>query len=166
MSDSEIKAVADSVACTNYLWAVGELPFYLYAAAKPDASLDDVERLLIARGQGLVADEPSYATAMQVQMLARQLSQQASRLVWDQAQSAVRMAAKQMGVDGRRVLSIALCQFALNWGMADRLLGPEPTRSTSELSSLTDEKLRNLLAHHLAADKRFVTRLMPDRVSR
>ena len=76
MTDPQITAVANSVFCSNHLWSVGELPFFVYAAAKADASLQEVERVLTTRVQQIATSTPDDAL-MQMRMMTVQLSQQA-----------------------------------------------------------------------------------------
>ncbi len=157
-TDSEIGKVADSVFCSNFQWGVGEMPLFIYAAAKPEAALKEVEDAVARRAQQIFTDLPDYAP-MQMRMAAAQLSQQASILDWASVQTMARLVARQRGGNLRSGTAMVLGQSAINWGVADRLLGPKPSESVSQLSSLTGAKLRRLVARCLDPSRQFVTLL-------
>ena len=165
INDPEINAVASTVTCTNHLWSVGELPFYVYATAKPEASLEDVERALARWMRSITVERPANGVVVQMRMMADQLSQQISALTWSYVENAAKMVARQRGGDEKFGLGMVLGQSAINWAVADRLIGPDPATSMSGLSSLTADKLHDLIVRYLDPDKQIVCLLMPAAVA-
>ena len=165
MNDPEISAVASSVTCTNHLWSVGELPFYVYATAKPEASVDDVERALARWLRSITVERPANSVVVQMRMMADQLSQQISALTWSYVENAAKMVARQRGGDEKFGLGMVLGQSAINWAVADRLIGPDPASSNTDLSSLTADELHDLIMRYLDPDKQIVCLLMPTAVA-
>jgi len=83
-TDAEILAAAEMVDCTNHLWAVGELPFYIYATVNGGSSPEAVEKILRNRAEALAGERPSETVLTQMRMRATQLSAPTQRLTTEQ----------------------------------------------------------------------------------
>ena len=82
-------------------------------------------------------------------------------LDWARVQQMAKLVSQHTGRDQQSAIGMALGQSALNWGVADRLLGPKPGDVTTQLSSLTADKLHDLMTLCMDPAKQFVTVLVP-----
>ena len=137
----------------------------LYATAKPEASLQDVERALARWMRRITVERPANGVVVQMRMMANQLPQQISALTWSYVENAAKMVARQRGGDEKFGLGMVLGQSAINWAVADRLIGSDPAFSMSGLSSLTADELHDLIVRDLDPDKQIVCLLMPAAVA-
>jgi len=159
--DPAIAAVTDHVSCSNQMWNVGELPFYVYATASAGSSIEDVERALSAGLTAFIDEKPSSMVTQQIRAGAQQLAQQNDMLSWSYVKQSAAMIARQRGMDDASSQRMVLGQAAINWSVAHFLLGPKPEDVTDSLGSLTSAALHRVIQDHLSAENRFVTRLMP-----
>ena len=160
IQDAEISAVADLTICTNYTWKVDPLPFFVYAAAKRGASLEQVERVLKTRL--LAISHATKSAARQIPRLAGQLQQQAASLNKRIVEMQARQLKNMQGMDESRAAGMVITQSALNWGMVDRLLGPNPQECISELKSMAGPKLEKLIDDTLDEGRMLVTYVLPE----
>ncbi len=160
-NDADIAAVTDSLSCTTQMWNVGELPFYIYATAKPDASLDDVERVLNDSIERFTAKKPPAMVVQQIRGMANQLARQTDMLTWDYVKQSAAMVARQRGGDELLAQRMVLGQAAINWGVAHFLLGTNADRVARSVAATTADKLHALTRRYLRPKTRFITHLVP-----
>ncbi len=160
-SDAAIAAVTDSVSCSTQMWNVGELPFYVYATAKPGGSLEDVERVLVESIDRFSQEKPSAMVVQQIRGMAKQLARQTDMLTWDYVQKSTAMVARQRGGDETLAEGMVLGQAAINWGVGHFLLGTNADRVAKSVGNLTADKLHGLTRRYLRPKVRFITRLVP-----
>ena len=159
--DAAVAALTDSVSCTNQMWNVGELPFYVYATASEDASLEEVERVLNEHIESFVKEKPSVMVVQQIRGAANQLARQTDMLNWNYIKNSAAMVARQRGGDELLGQRMVLGQAAINWGVAHFLLGSSPQRIAKSVAALTADRLHRMVRRRLAPKKRFVTLLLP-----
>ncbi len=159
-ADAEVMGRASAIMTSSHMWSVGDLPFFVYAAAKPEVDVEELERLLIARidaaANGGAASPASLAAYVQ------QLEATTQRLNPTMVEQSVRMLKERAG-DESRARTMVLGQGAINWGVADRLLGDDPRATVQAIESIRAERLSQVLRDNLAAERRIVTRLLPDK---
>ena len=127
-TDPQIKKVAHLAFCTGMTWPTDPLPFFVYAAAKDGQSLKAVERVLKTRFKAIAA--AGKAQAAQLPLLITQLQMQSTALNRQTVEQQSRMLQNLRGMDKKRATGMVVGQAALNWGMVDDLLGPQPDKST------------------------------------
>lgn len=160
-ADPQLQPLADAVLVPNHMWSVGELPFFVYVAVKPGAELEKVQALLTERISKLAESGGAVPPANLV-MYARQLSATTNTLNEPAARQAARAVAQQTGRDEKQALAMVLGQGAINWGIADRFLGPDPAAIVTELQALTAERLAEILRESLSEERMIVSFLMAE----
>ena len=158
-SDAELGSMADAIYTPNHMWPVGELPFFIYAAAKPQADLEKLEALLTARVAALAEGGGAVQPAMLV-MFARQLSAVTQTLSEPAVRQAAGAVAKQTGRDEKQALALVMGQGAINWGVADRFLGDNPAEMVAQIEALTADRLAEIVRANLSEERRIVTYLV------
>jgi len=160
MSDKEIRGAADAVFCTNQSWSVGTLPFFVYATAKPNASMPALQRLLAARLQSVVARKPSKAEITGLRLMAAQFAR-VPELNWDTIRRQGEAAASQLGRDPDDAAGLVMGNMAIQLGVRELLLGSDSVHVAKTLRAVTADDLHRLLRRTLDPSRRFVTILMP-----
>ncbi len=158
-TDPQIKQVANLAFCTNMTWPADPLPFFVYAAAKEDQSLEDVERVLKARFQAIASDGKAQAT--QLPLLIAQLQSQATGLNRQLIDQQSKMLQRLRNMDKGRATGMVVTQAALNWGMMDDLLGPQPDETTAQIKAMVGTRLSDLIDETLDEKKMIVTLVVP-----
>jgi predicted Zn-dependent peptidase len=160
MTDQEIRGAADAVFCTNQMWSVGTLPFFVYATAKPNVGLPQLQRLLAARLQGIAAQQPTNAELTQLRLMAAQFTQDPA-LSGDAVRQQAQSLASQLGQDPKQATGMVLGNVAIQLGVRELLLGGDTAGQAQRLQSLTADDLHRLLQRALAPSRQFVTLLVP-----
>ena len=160
-ADAEVAALADAVYTPNHMWPVGELPFFIYAAAKPGADLEKLEALLTDRIAKLVESGGGIQPAM-LTMFIRQLSSSRQMLNEPAVRQAAKSVAGQTGRDEKQAMAMVLGQGAINWGAANRFLGEDPAALAAQLEALTPERASQIRRQNLGAERMIVTRLVSE----
>lgn len=160
MTDGEIQRAADAVLCSNPMWSVGVLPFFIYATAKPQVSLSQLQRLLTTRLQRIVAQKPSEVEMAQVRMMITEFTQEPP-LSWDVLRQQARQLAAQMGLDAQQAKTMVLGNLAIQLGIRELLLGADASQKVPVLQALAADDLHRLLKQMMDPSKQFVTVLEP-----
>jgi predicted Zn-dependent peptidase len=163
-SDPQIKQVANLAFCTNTTWPADPLPFFVYAAAKEgqsreDQSLEELERVLKTRFQAIVSGGKAQAT--QLPLLIGQLQSQATGLNRQMIDQQAKMLQRWRNMDKGRATGMVVTQAALNWGMMDDLLGPQPDETAARIEAMGGAELSELIDETLDEKKMIVTYVVP-----
>jgi predicted Zn-dependent peptidase len=158
-NDDSLKSMAEMVLVTSAVWGVGELPFFVYATAKPQKPLDQVQRSLSKRLQQVLAEplEPRLAVMRQV---AEQLARAGDDTTTDHVRLLANTMAKQLGIPREKAIQMVLGQTALNLGIAHRLLGSAPKTRLAAVHRFTTDNLKALVAQTLDASGTRVIRVV------
>lgn len=161
MNDADIRAATDSVSCTNQLWFVDTLPFFVYATAKPGTKIDELERVLHTRLDAVLAEKPGGLQTRQLGMFARRLADSAQGPGRSEIQQAVKML-EARGRDATSARRLALGQSALNLAAAFRLVGMDASKTAAQIESLSADELHRMIKKGLDPKRRFITTLQPE----
>jgi predicted Zn-dependent peptidase len=160
MTDREIQGAADSVFCTNQLWGVGTLPFFVYATAKPDVNPLQLQRLLMARLQSITSAKPGNTEMTQLRFMAAEFARP-PELKWDAIRQQAQALAAQLNQDPRQATGMMLGNIAIQLGVRELLLGSVPAPQVQALQSMTADDLHGVIKRTLDPSKQFVTTLVP-----
>lgn len=160
MADRQVQAAVSSVFCTNQLWGVGTLPFFVYATTKPNTDLQQLQSLLSESLQSIVAAKPGDAEVAQLRLMAGQLGQ-VSGLTWEAVRQQAQSLATQMGQDPQQATGMVMGNVAIQLGAQELSLGADSARKVEALKALTAEDLSRLLRRTLDPARQFVTLLAP-----
>jgi predicted Zn-dependent peptidase len=160
MTDTQVQAAADVVFCTNPTWGVGTLPFFVYATAKANVSVDQLQRLLAARLQSITVAKPGWAEMMQFRAMASQFTQPPD-LNEDFIRQQGQAVASQLGRDPEDAAGIVMGNIAIQVGVRELLLGSDSARVAKTLQAVPADDLHRLLRRTLDPSRGFVTVLMP-----
>ncbi|MCH8253084.1 MAG: insulinase family protein [Planctomycetes bacterium] len=160
MTDDEIKAVADSTFCSNHLWGVDRLPFFVYATAKKDVTSDQLAAVLVKRIQLIASETPSRMMIAQIRMLCNQLVTSSGEVDWNALRRMVTMVEAQ-GMDTDRATRIAIGQTALNCGITYLLFGADPAAMGKRIQATSADDLHRIIKATVQSDKQHITMLLP-----
>ncbi len=160
MNDAQIKKSAAMVCTSNQTWSVGVLPFFVYAAAKPGADLDELERAVAGRFERIVAAKPTPAETMQIRMMANALAQPPV-LTREAVRQQAGILAPRVGVDPGKAEGMILGNCAIQAGLRELMLGADGARCVRRIQQLDADKLHRVLARHLDTKGRFITVVTP-----
>jgi hypothetical protein len=160
MTDTEVQGAADAIFCTNPTWGVGTLPFFVYATAKANVSVDQLQRLLAARLQSITVAKPGWAEMMRFRAMASQFAQ-GPALDWDVIRQQGQAVASQLGRDPEEAAGLVMGNMAIQLGLRELLLGTASAQDAKTLQAVTADDLHRLLRRTLDPSRAFVTILMP-----
>jgi predicted Zn-dependent peptidase len=160
MTDPDIQAAAESVFCSNPIWNVGTLPFFIYATARPGTNVADLKDLLASRLQTMRSQKPAGLELMQLKLMANQFNQPPVA-DWNAVTQQSKMLASQFGADPEKAVGMVLGNIALQSGVRESLLGPEPEDCARKLQQLTADDLHRIVQRNLDPSGQFVTTLTP-----
>jgi len=160
MTDTEVQGAADAIFCTNQAWTVGTLPFFVYATAKTNVSVEQLHRLLAARLQTIITRGPGEPEMTQLRFMAVQFAQEPV-LNWDVIRQQGQAVASQLGRDPEEAAGLVMGNMAIQLGLREVLLGSDSARVTKALQAVTADDLHRLLRRTLDPSRGFVTVLMP-----
>jgi hypothetical protein len=159
MRDEKLQADCAGVECSNHLFSVGVLPFYVAAIPKPGVDLQRLERTLIDRVQSVLSRPPDAAEVGMLQSVAAS-DAQPSPITPDSLRQMAQMFQARMGMDARRAPGAALVQSSIDATRRERLLGPNVNDRLRAIQALTPATLHALLRRTSAPLRRFVTHLI------
>jgi predicted Zn-dependent peptidase len=159
-SDPRIRAAVEVVHGSDHLYAVGELPFFVYALLRPDADLDEVEELMLARIDAWLEEGPTRGLRLQIPLKATAWADRAQAR-WLVVADNIQFSAKQLRKDPSLIAPQVLGQQALERAVLELRLGPDPRTMIPGQTELTQEGLAELIRATLTEERRFVTRLVP-----
>lgn len=155
-TDTALKKSTEMVMSSSVQWAVGEIPFFVYAAAKPGVPLDQVESELKAVATRFLV---SPASLNQIQASApfilRQL-QSCSGANFDQT---VQKLAKLQKADRDRAVSMALAHSAIEQFLLRKLNPDADDAGLADLKQLKSSQLTSLMERSLKPANQRVIRL-------
>jgi predicted Zn-dependent peptidase len=160
VSDVKVQALTDAVFCTNASWGVGRLPFFVYATAKANVSIEQVRELLAARLRAMTAAKPGEAEMFQLRLMASQFTQE-PMLDWNMIRRQGDAAASQLGRDPKEAAALVMGNMALQLGMREMLLGADAARAAKAVQTLSADDFHSLLRRTIDPSKGFVTVLAP-----
>ena len=160
MTDTKVQGAADAVFCTNQAWTVGTLPFFVYATAKTNVSVEQLHRLLAARLQTIITRGPGEPEMTQLRFMAVRFAQEPV-LTWDVIRQQGEAAASELGRDPEEAASLVMANMAIQVGMRELLLGTDSAHVAKTLQAVTADDLHRLLRRTLDPSRGFVTVLMP-----
>lgn len=160
MTDTRVQGAADAVFCTNMTWGVGTLPFFVYATAKANVSVEQLQRRLAARLQSITVAKPGWAEMMQFRSMASQFTQ-APVLNEDVIRQQGQAVASQLGQDPEEAAGLVMGNMAIQVGMRELLLGTDSAQVAKALRAVTADDLHRLLRRTLDPSTGFVTVLIP-----
>ena len=160
IADNQTQGLADLVFCTNPTWGVGLLPFFVYATAKPNVSVQRLQGWLNACLQSMTVAKPGWGEMMQFRSMASQFTQ-APVLNKDVIRQQGQAVASQLGRDPEEAAGLVMGNTAIQLGMRELLLGSDSARVTKALQAVTADDLHRLLRRTLNPSRGFVTILIP-----
>lgn len=160
MTDGEIKAVAESTFCSNHLWSVDRLPFFVYATAKKDVGTDQLAAVLVKRIQFIASETPSPLTILPIRSVCYQLVVSSGQVDWNALRKMVTMVQAQ-GMDTERATRIAIGQTALNCGITYLLFGADPAAMGKRIQATSADELHRIIKATVRSDKQHITTLLP-----
>jgi len=160
MTDTEVQGAADAIFCTNQAWTVGTLPFFVYATAKTNVSVEQLHRLLAARLQTIITRGPGEPEMTQLRFMAVQFAQEPV-LNWDVIRQHGQAIASQLGRNPDEAAGLVMGNMAIQLGLRELLLGSDSARVAKTLQAVTADDLHRLLRRTLDPSRGFVTVLMP-----
>ena len=160
MTDTKVQGAADAIFCTNTTWGVGTLPFFVYAAAKPKVTVQQLQGALEAGLQSMTAAKPGRAEMTQFRLIASQFAQEPV-LNWDVIRQQGQAVASQLGRDPEEAAGLVMGNMAIQLGLRELLLGSDSARVAKTLQAVAADDLHRLLRRTLDPSRGFVTVLMP-----
>ena len=152
-SDPELMSKCDHVSCSNNIWAVGDIPLFVYATVRNAGDVETVETLLAVRFKRLLHDCCNKA-ALQIGPF---LAQTQRDMTWVQMQEAAPILMKQ-GRSNAAAIQLCLMQDALNRVLRKNLLGLERSEVTQPL---TAKQMGELVDRVVTIDSQRVVRILP-----
>jgi hypothetical protein len=156
-ADRDIQSKVNIVFCSNNSWPVGDVPLFIYAAAKEGQSLDELHDLLLKgfetelRAMG----KKSNFLGMMVQQFEHQLKSD-----WKLMQNSASMI-ERMGRDEKTALRLALGQDALNRLMIRRLTGPNSESILRQIKTIKPEQVEKIIQDTLTESNRRAVYVVP-----
>ena len=160
MTDAEVQKLADAVFCTNQSWSAGTLPFFVYATAKANAGVEQLQRLLAARLQSTAAAKLGWAEMRQFRSMASQFAQE-PELNWSAVRQQGKAVASQLGRNPEDAAGLVMGNVALQMGLRELLVGTDSAQVAKALQAVTADDLHRLLGRTLDPSRGFVTVLIP-----
>ena len=159
MTDKSLLEKTEMVMCSNNMWMVGDLPLFVYAMAKPDQDLNEVEKQI----KSTFAAEMKAAASEKAQMInsfAVQFDFQRKPTAWARMQQSSKML-QNMGHDENRSLQMVLAQDALQRCNLHRLLGPEPEKMIAAIKRVNSDKLVRIVNNTVTDENCHVVHIVP-----
>jgi predicted Zn-dependent peptidase len=145
--------------CTNTAWSAGELPFFLYASAKPGVELSALQQEMLKQLNAAIATPLTASEMAQFQMMVNEIE---ASLNPDGAAIQVRIQQmKSMAGNETRAADMVLGNLAIQVGMYELLFGNQRQATLNYMSRLKPEELHNLIKRTLNPAKRSIVRLVP-----
>ena len=152
-SDPKLKSKCDQLSCSNNIWAVGDIPLFVYATVRNEGDVELVETLLADRFKRLLHDSCKDA-ALQIGPF---IAQAQRDMTWVQMQEATPILMKQ-GRSKTAAIQLCLMQDALNRVLSKNLLGLDRNEVTQ---ALTSKQLSELVDRVVTVESQRVVRILP-----
>ena len=106
------------------------------------------------------SQKPTALEVMQLKLMANQFTQSPVP-DWNTITEQSEMFAPQLGADSKKAVGMILGNIALQSGVRESLLGPQPQDSARKLQQLTPDDLHSIIQRSLDPSRQFVTILTP-----
>jgi len=159
LANKDLKAKCSMVMVSNNLWTVGDLPFFIYALAKPGESLDDIEALLTQYVKDNLSAQVKNGPRMG-KMFAAQFAMQSQPGAWQRMQQMAKFM-KNNGRNEAQAIRLSLLQDALNSANQRRLLGMDPQKTAKQLEALSKDDFQKTVDQCLTESHRRVVKIVP-----
>jgi len=162
MSDEKIAKIADFVTCSDPVWTLNSMPFFIYAVPKPAVSIDDLRKALESRLLEMLSQPQTKDDLAQVIAIARQIGK-----VPVPAREVIADAAKQIYplMDAKQGEAMVMGQVALEFGFEELIARGDPNY-LSIPSGTTPDAVLARLREMLDPSREFITVLTPMQVSK
>ena len=159
LRDKDLKAKCSMIMVSNNLWTVGDLPFFIYAMAKPGESLDDIESMLT---QYVNDNLPAQVNngPMMGKMFAAEFAMQSQPGAWQRMQEMSKFM-KKAGRSESQAIQLSLLQDALNSANQRRLLGIDPEKTVEKLKALSKDDFQQTADECFTEEHRRVVKIVP-----
>lgn len=155
-SDAEVQAVAQLVTTSSFTWAVGDMPFFVYATLNDGVSTEQAVAVLTARIDQVLSDFALEANPAPIVNTARDFANLESMTT----EVAVRQAAfltREQRLSDEEALEFILIRHSLNLGLRELLFGDPASGLLQQALDLTSVGTRELLNNLREAPIRGVT---------
>lgn len=156
-SDRELRGLTGLISGTSRIAPVGQLPLFVWVPVDSKTTVEEVQTRVGPAWDRMLRSLEGPATIAVVRMRAGQLRRQPALGDPEQVAQQVDLLIKQRGLDRHRAEALVLVQAALDWAIADRILGPDADQAVSAVDAMTEPQLAALIARVLADDRRRVT---------
>jgi len=155
-SDEQITRLADFVSCSDPVWTLNSLPFFIYAVPKPAASIDDLRKALESRLIEMLSQPQTKDDLTQVIAIAQQIGK-----VPVPAREVIVDAAKQMYplLNAKQGETMVMGQIALEFGFEELITRGDPNYLSA--SAKTPDAVLARLKEMLDPSREFVTVILP-----
>ena len=158
--DAELQEATDMVNFSNWLWHVGELPFYAYATVAAGADPNKVEAALRRVVAQAVADLHPVGTVLAGQV--RGIHGRYRFLDKPYVERLSGMIQRQRpGMESPERQAMVMGQGAINWAVADMAVGGDPEAIAAALAGREGEDLQRMIRGTLAPERALVTHILP-----
>jgi predicted Zn-dependent peptidase len=158
-ADAEIAREVDALICPSQNWSVGELPFYVYAAARPGTDLDRLEKLLAGRLRAAARERKTPRDLAAIRTGARAIVEMSRPLGWEEVQRIAKQVERHAGRGSP--VGMVMGQRAIHSGVARMFLGPDAAATVRRLDSLTADELQHSIEGTVEKGRQLVTFLVP-----
>lgn len=156
-SDEKLSKMADLVTCSDPVWTLNSMPFFIYAVPKPAVGIDDLRKAIESRLRELLAQPQTKDDIAQVIAIARQIGK-----VPVPARDVIVDAAKQIYplMDAKQGEAMVMGQVALEFGFEELIARGNPNY-LSIPSGKTPDTVLARFREMLDPSREFVTVLTP-----
>lgn len=158
-NDPTMKNKTEMVMCSNNMWMLGDLPLFVYAMAKPDQDLDEIEKLISETFEKELKASASSSVQM-IKSFGFQYDFQRKQSTWPRMQQQAKMVQK-MGRSEAMSLQLVLLQDALVRCSAHRLLGDDPDQMITAIKETNKEDLVTLVDKTVSPKNQHVVHIVP-----
>lgn len=157
MSSRALASLTDAYFCTNIAWSTGDMPFFLYATAKPGVELSDLQSAMLEQLNAVVSTPPTPSDVAQVRMMANEI--ETSLNMNETILQARIQQMKQMAGSETRAVDLAIGNLAILIGMYELVFGNQRKAILNDMRRLNSTDLHHLIKQTLLPAKRSIIRL-------
>ncbi len=156
-SDEQITKLADFVTCSDPVWTLNSLPFFIYAVPKPAVSIDDLRKALESHLTEMLSQPQTKDDLAQVIAIAQQIGKAPVP-----AREVIVDAAKQMYplLNAKQGETMVMGQIALEFGFEELITRGDPNYLSSSVGKTPDAVVARL-KEMLDPGREFVTVILP-----
>lgn len=157
ISPRALASWAGAYFCTHMAWSAGDMPFFLYATAKPGVELSDLQRAMLQQLNMVVSTPPTPSEIAQVRMMASEI-ETGLNINETTLQARIRQM-KQVAGSETRAVDLAIGNLAIQLGRYELLFGHPRKAILNDVRRLNSGDLHNLIKRTLVPAKRSIIRL-------